>query len=135
MRRWFEIGCDNFFIDPVVISSESDRWGGSGQAAFLSMPHKGLFVSILQGAAVGAFKHQWLLIKPGTADAPAGDCTAQHVPLGFVLGNPAPFVQGSLYGQLLGGFPIMTTEGDWSGAFGAGIFSTISREPPDKNGS
>lgn len=135
MRRWFEIGCDDFNGDPVVISSESNRWGGSGNAAFLSMPHKQKFVEVLQGASAAWNKHFWLLMVQGTGQDPAPDCAAEHVPAGFVLGNPAPFIQGSFYGQIMGGFPIMNSEGNFSGLFGPGIFSTISREPPDKFGS
>ena len=105
---------------------------GALPPAFISMPHKQRMLEVLQSNAT-CEKIQFLCCKLGSSDAPAGDCTALHVPQSLELCSPGPVVIGGTV-ALFGGVPIFDENFDFTGSFGPAMFTGISFEPPDENG-
>lgn len=111
MRRWQEFGFAGQFTSqiPVIIDHSSTDWS-IYPPAFVSFPKKAVTLENLNyclGAGLGdawsVYATFWQFDFANWV-APAGDCTAQHLPVGAVI-FPAAAGQLRLFDALFGGFP------------------------------
>jgi hypothetical protein len=139
MRRWMEFGgVDTFSTKPQwQLSSNTTRsrkeFAGDFPPVFISMPYKADLLRILQGTSLYGYEDFSLFVAEirsgGSMDAPAADCTAEHVspganPYGWRVGA---LWTGGIWAMILGGFP------QPAGGVTPPLF-TFNSEPPSENG-
>ncbi len=138
MRRWFEFGWNEDLANPKFeyrSNTRQTRRGEAGDlpAVFVSLPFKQEMLEILQGTSLvdlDPYSNFTAQIKNGgSTDAPAADCTAEHVVSGpNTLGWRVFALYTAGYWQnLIGGFPKPL------GGFTPPVIR-IASEPPSENG-
>jgi hypothetical protein len=138
VRRWFEFGWDGNLAKPVWVATSNttkrpDQERSEYGPIFVSMPYKATMLEILQGTSLKDFddfsNFIAQIVSGGSTDAPAADCTAEHVVNGAnTYGwRVNQLFTGGIWQQIFGGFPKP------GGGFTPPIIS-LNNEPPSKNG-